>query len=203
MAKTYLYQRAIVKKAQLLKLQAEYPEGEPIIDRKPPQALEQLIAEMGPDDLLAAVNIYDLPELTAETYNTICSHGAALHFLQQPYLNSEVFRSQLAGNPTEAATAANILQAQLDITAAQQAQLRKKETIGRIAAAAEGRIGGQKTGTKQERERTNRVKERVSELLKEGLNGQQIYDRLQEDPDMKTSRNSIYKYIRELQAQDE
>ena len=72
MSKTYLYMRGRAKEAQQAKLLEEYPQGETVIDRRPPETLERLIAEAGPGDLIAAVNIYDLPGIRSAAGARAC-----------------------------------------------------------------------------------------------------------------------------------
>ena len=203
MSKAYLYMRGQAKESQRAKLQEEFPAGEIVIDRNPPETLERLIKEAGPGDLIAAVNIYDMPEITVKTYITICGNGAGLHFQQQPHLDSAVFCRSLAGEPAEAATAAAILQRQLDIEAARQAQQRAKEKAGRGAAAAAGRKGGRKAGEKQTTRKEIYMKEAIRSLLAQELSGPQMLEKLNDNPDgFYISLNTLYKYVKELKAQD-
>ena len=203
MNRTYLYMRGQAKESQRAKLQEEFPQGETVIDRNPPESLQKLIAEAGPGDLIAAVNIYDLPGITAETYKTICSQGAGLHFQQQPHLDSAVFCGSFAGDPTEAATAAAILQKQLDIEAARQAQQRAKEKAGRSAAEAAGRKGGRRAGEKQTTKKEIIMKEAIRGLMAQGMTGLQMQKKLNENPEgMHISLNTLYKYINELKAEE-
>ena len=199
MGRTYLYIRGQAKEAQRAKLQEEFPQGETVIDRRPPETLERLIAQAGPGDLIAAVNIYDLPGITAETYKTICGKGAGLHFQQQPHLDSAVFSSSLAGDATEAATAAAILQRQLDIEAARQAQQRAKEKAGRAEAEAAGRIGGRRRGEKQTTKKELYMKEAIRDLMAQGMTARQMLEKLNENPgEMHISHNTLYKYLRQI-----
>ena len=203
MSKAYLYMRGQAKESQRAKLQEEFPAGEIVIDRNPPETLERLIAEAGPGDLIATVNFNDMPEVSVEDYITLCRNGAGLHFQQQPHLDSAVFCRSLAGEPAEAATAAAILQRQLDIEAARQAQQRAKEKAGRGAAAAAGRKGGRRPGEKQTTKKEIYMKEAIGNLMKQGLNGVQMLERLNDNPDgFYISLNTLYKYIKELKAQD-
>lgn len=203
MAKVFLYMRGQAKTAQREKLQAEFPQGETIIDRQPPAALERIISEAGPGDLIAAVNVYDMPELTAETYKTLCSRGAGLHFQQQPHLDSTVFSSTLAGPAPEAAAAVTILQRQLNIEAERQAEQREKEKTGRRAAAAEGRKGGRRPGEPQSLKKEQPLKAIIRDLMAQGLSGPQMLDKINADPDgPHISINTIYKYKKQLEAQD-
>lgn len=203
MSKTYLYMRGRAKEAQQAKLLEEYPQGETVIDRRPPETLERLIAEAGPGDLIAAVNIYDLPGISVETYKAICGRGAGLHFQQQPHLDSAVFSRSLAGEPAEAATAAAILQRQLDIEAERQAQQRAKEKAGRGAAAAAGRKGGRRAGERQTTKKEIFMKEAIRGLMAQGMSGPQMLEILNAEPgQMHISHNTLYKYMRELKAQD-
>ena len=203
MAKIFLYMRGQAKTAQREKLQAEFPQGETVIDRRPPGALERLISDAGPGDLIAAANIYDMPELTAETYKTICSKGAGLHFQQQPHLNSAVFSSCLAGPEPEAAAAVAILQRQLNIEAERQAEQREKEKTGRKAAAAEGRPGGRRPGEPQSLKKEQPLKVKIRELMAQGLSGPQMLDKINADPDgLRISINTLYKYKKQIEAQD-
>ncbi len=200
----YLYIRGQAKEAQRAKLKAEFPQGELVIDRKPPEALERLITEAGRGDLIAAVNVYDMPGITAETYKALCCNGSGLHFQQQPHLDSSVFNDSLSGEATEAATATAILQRQLDIEAERQAQQRAKETTGRTIAKAEGRKGGRRAGEKQTTRKEVYMKERIQMYLAQGLNSKQILDALNDDSksEMKISHNTFYKYLREIKEQE-
>ena len=204
MGKIYLYIRGQAKEAQRAKLKAEFPQGELVIDRKPPEALERLITEAGQGDLIAAVNVYDMPGISAETYKALCCNGSGFHFQQQPHLDSSVFNGSLSGEATEAATASTILQRQLDIEAERQAQQRAKETTGRTIAKAAGRNGGRRPGEKQITKKEIYMKDRIRVYLNQGLNSKQILEALNDDSksEMKISKNTFYKYLREINTEE-
>lgn len=202
MNKVSLYIRGQGKSAQRARLQALFPSGEEVIDSKPPQMLEQLIAEAGPGDVIAADTITAIPEITAETFKTVCGKGAALCFAQQPYLQSEIFRVFLADDLTQAAAAA-ILQKQIDAAGTIRAQLREKEKAGLNAAAAAGRKGGRRPGEKQITRKEIRAKAAIRALMAQGLTGPELMERVNADAgDLRITRNTFYKYVRELKAED-
>lgn len=203
MSKAYLYICGQGKAAQRERLQAAFPAGEEIIDRRPPEMLEQLIAAAGPGDLIAADNITAIPEITAETYSAICGKGAALCFMQQPYLNSEIFSAYLtSGNGKPVAAA--ILQRQIEAAAAQQAQQRARVKAGLDAAAAESRKGGRRAGEKQTNRKELYMKETMRALMAQGVTGPELLEKINEGAgELQISRNTFYKYRRELKAQEE
>ena len=202
MSKTYLYIRGQGKAAQRARLQALFPTGEEIIDRRPPEMLEQLIAAAGPGDLIAADTIAAIPEITAETYRTICGKGAALYFAQQPYLDSEVFGAFLTCDQTQP-TAAAILQRQISAERKRREQQREKEKAGLDAAAAAGRRGGRRAGEKQTSRKEYPIKEAMRALMAQGVTGPELLERVNaEAGGLHISRNTFYKYRRELKEQD-
>lgn len=202
MNKVYLYTRGAGKRAQLTRLLKEYPRGEPVEDKRPPAALEHLIAEAGPGDLIAADNIAAIPEITAETYKTVCNRGACLYFLQQPYLSSEIFSVYFTAEAAQE-TALQILQRQINAEAARQRRQRDREKAGLDAAAAAGRKGGRRAGEKQTSKKEAPIKEAMRALMAQGVTGPELLERVNaEAGGLHISRNTFYKYRRQIKDED-
>ena len=202
MSKVYLYIRGQGKRAQLDRLLKEYPRGETVEDKHPPEELERIITEAGPGDLIAADNIAAIPEITAETYKNVCSRGAGLYFLQQPYLSSEIFSVYFAAEAAQE-TALHILQRQINAETARQRRQRDREKAGLDAAAAAGRKGGRRAGEKQTSKKEQPMKDVMRELIAQGIDGPEMFERLNSTlPGMSISRNTFYKYRKQLKNQE-
>ncbi len=200
MRKVYLYISGTNKAAQRGRLQAEFPNGEEVNDLRPPEMLDKLIAEAGPGDIIAADNIAALP-ITVDTYRTVCSKGAELYFIQQPFLYSGIFSPYLTGDEQAAASA--ILNLQIEAVADQRTHQRQRERAGLESAAAAGRKGGRRAGEPQTSRKELYMKEAMKKLMAQGVTGQELMERLNDGAgELRISRNTFYKYRRELKAQE-
>ncbi len=213
MSKTFLYIRGRGQEAQREALQAEFPQGEVYIDRKPPEVLETLKAGAGRGDLIAVCSLEAIPEITAEDYIALSQRGAGLYIQQQPYLNSVIFAPEVtsieAGHGSRATerTAARIIERQL---AAERTRLtaRKEGRSAAIKAGQErtGNRGGHSTGTRPAgvaAQKEARIKEFIRELLAEGQTTAQIANRLQSEAgELHATRNTVYKYMKTLKPQE-
>ena len=206
----YFYIRGKTRaEAQREKLQAEFPQGQAVIDTRPPEMLERLIAGAGPGDLIAVTSIEAIPEITAEDYIKLCSAGAGLHIQQQPCLDSAIFAPEIAQpqggevNRQSKRTAARIIERQLAAERDRQQQQRAKEKAGRDAAKAEGRPGGRRAGEPQTTRKEIALQGKIRELMAQGLTGPQMLEKLNASADgPHISHNTLYKYMRTLKAQE-
>ncbi len=222
MGKTYLYIRGRGQEAQRTALQAEYPEGEVCIEEtrggapgsdRQADVLNDLIARAGRGDLIAVTSLEALPDITADIYITLCSKGAGLRIQQQPSLDSCIFSPEItdqaagrANRQTER-TAARIIERQL---AAERGRIASQKS-GRSAAIKAGQErtgnhGGHGTGSRPAgvaAEKEARAKALILDLMAQGKTPAEIVNTLEKGTGEKhLSRNTVYKYLKALQAQE-
>lgn len=205
MQTVYLYIRGQRRELQQKQLQAEFPQGIVVIDKRPPAMLEKLIATAGPEDLIAAAGLEAIPEIKAEDYIALCSRGAGLHLQRQPFLDSAIFAPEINGGDGIQQAAQAIIERQLAAASRAQAQQREKEKAGRAAAAAEGRRGGRKPGAHPITRKEIYLKQQIAYYQQQGLKPGRILAAINEDSSSEytITHNTLYKYMRELKAQEE
>ena len=222
MGKTFLYIRGRGQEAQRAALQAEFPAGEICIEptrggipgaERQADLLNSLIANAGRGDLIAATSLEAMPEINADVYITLCSKGASLHIQQQPCLDSEIFSPEITspeaghGSRQTERTAARIIERQL---AAERSRIaaQKEGRSAAIKAGQErtGNRGGHSTGSRPAgvaAEKEVRIKAYILDLVAQGQTQAQIVKTLEEETgELHLARNTAYKYMKTLQAQE-
>ena len=210
----YLYcnaKKAEHREAQRARLQAAHPDGRPIIEGTGAGKWEQIRDAAKAGDLIITESARNIPaEDLAADFTAIVKAGADIAFKKEPALDSILYRQAIAGRG-KAAQAAMLEYLQNQIratTAAAEAEAEAHRAKTRAAletAAAEGRRPGRKAGEPQETRKAVYMKEQIREYQAQGLKPAQILAAINADSStgMRISHNTLYKYIRELQAPEQ
>lgn len=209
----YLYcnaKKTEYREAQRERLRAEYPGGKAITEGTSAEKWEALRDAAGPGDLIITESLRNIPAAdAAKDYETIIKAGADIAFKKEPALDSALYRETAAGRGEEVRAAIlEYLLKQVRATAAAagaEAEAHRAKTRAALeAATAAGRNPGRKSGEKQTTRKETYMKEQIRQYLAQGLNASTILAAINADSrsEMRISRNTLYKYMRELQAQD-
>ena len=211
---TYLYcnaKKPEYRQAQRERLTAAHPDGKPIMENGSGEQWAKLRAAATKGDLIITESARNIPaaDLAAD-YRAIVEAGADIAFKKEPALDSILYRQAIAGRG-KAAQAAMLEYLQNQIratTAAAEAEAEAHRAKTRAAletAAAEGRRPGRKAGEPQETRKAAYMKEQIREYQAQGLKPAQILAAINADTGsaMRISRNTLYKYIRELNTPEQ
>ena len=211
---TYLYcnaKKPEYRQAQRERLTAAHPDGKPIMENGSGEQWAKLRAAATKGDLIITESARNIPaaDLAAE-YFAIVSAGADIAFKKEPALDSILYRRAVASQGTgKKAAIMELLQMQIAATvAAARAESeahREKTRAALESAAAAGHKPGRKAGEPQETRKAVYMKEQIREYQAQGLKPAQILAAINADTGsaMRISRNTLYKYIRELQAPEQ
>ncbi len=211
---TYLYcnaKKTEYKQAQRARLTAAHPDGKPIMENGSGEQWAKLRAAATKGDLIITESARNIPaaDLAAD-YRAIIEAGADIAFKKEPALDSCIYRACIINvNDTIREKLLFFLLAQIKATAeaaaAEATAHREKTRAALDAAAAEGRRPGRKAGEPQETRKAAYMKEQIREYQAQGLKPAQILAAINADTGsaMRISRNTLYKYIRELNTPEQ
>lgn len=209
----YLYcnaKKTEYREAQRERLRAEYPDGQPVTEGGSAAKWERLREAAAAGDLIITESLRNIPaaDLAAD-YEAIIAAGADIAFKKEPGFDSILYRQATEGRePAAAAAIKDYLRAQLQATAAAagaEAEAHRAKTRAALeAATAAGRNPGRKAGEPQSTRKEAYMKEQIKLYQAQGLKAGQILAAINADSsnEMRISHNTLYKYMRELKAQE-
>lgn len=209
----YLYcnaKKTEYREAQRERLRAEHPDGRPVTEGTSAAKWAALRDSAAAGDLIIAESLRNIPaaDLAAD-YEAIIEAGADIAFKKEPGFDSTIYRQAVAGRePAAAAAIKEYLKMQLQATAAAagaEAEAHIAKTRAALEAArAAGRNPGRKAGEPQSTRKEAYMKEQIKLYQAQGLKAGQILAAINADSssDMRISHNTLYKYMRELKAQE-
>ena len=209
----YLYcnaKKTEYREAQRARLKAAHPGGQAILEGTGAAKWESLRDGAAAGDLIITESLRNIPaaDLAAD-YEAIIEAGADIAFKKEPALDSILYRQAIAGRGHAAAAAIkeylqNQIRAETAAAAAETEAHREKTRAALDAATAEGRNPGRKAGEPQTTRKAAYMKEQIRAYQAQGLKPGQILAAINADSssEMRLSHNTLYKYMRELKAQD-
>lgn len=210
---TYLYcnaKKTEHREAQRARLKAAYPDGQAILEGTGAAKWESLRDSAAAGDLIIVESLRSLPAGNpAEDCETIIKAGADIAFKKEPALDSILYRQAIAGRSKASAEAIteyflNQIRATRQAAETEAEAHREKTRAALEAAAAAGKTPGRKAGEPQTTKKEAYMKDQIRAYQAQGLKPGQILAAINADSssEMRLSHNTLYKYMRELKAQD-